>query len=146
MRLPDIRPDRKAMPAIAVRELNRGDYPFQAEHNGERLLVRWRWKDAVKGMKIFILGFLLMVSLAVLPVQAQETDDRSWAENLPPNQDSIETPWFIRDTTGSTLAERLSEEEPEDSRQADGVLIISGIGMIFIGACIVIKTAHGKTK
>lgn len=62
-------------------------------------------------MKRFLLGLMLMLSLSVMPVMAQEEDDRTWIESLPPNQDSIETPWFIRDTTGSTLAERLKDDE-----------------------------------
>lgn len=65
-------------------------------------------------MKRFLLGLMLMLSLSVMPVMAQEDGDRTWIESLPPNQDSIETPWFIRDTTGSTLAERLKDDEKKE--------------------------------
>lgn len=51
MRLPNIRPDKKEMFDIVVNELHKDEYPFEAEHNGKRLVIRWkqnwaqlRWK------------------------------------------------------------------------------------------------------
>lgn len=42
MRLPDIRPCKKEMLKIIVNELRKDKYPFEAEHDRDRLVIRWK--------------------------------------------------------------------------------------------------------
>lgn len=61
-------------------------------------------------MKKFFITIMFMVMFCTTPVTAKETNDVSWIENLPPNQDSIETPWFIQETDSSQPAEEQDDD------------------------------------
>lgn len=84
-------------------------------------------------MRKFIQGLFLGLLVAVTPVMftmAQEEDDRSWIESLPPNQDSIETPYFIRD--------REQEEVEADAKLISPLIPGSIAAVVAAGSCVML--------
>lgn len=62
-------------------------------------------------MKKLFITIMFMAMFCATPVTAKETNDMSWIENLPPNQDSIETPWFIENTDDSQPAGKQEDDD-----------------------------------
>lgn len=93
-------------------------------------------------MRKFIQGLFLGLFMSVTPAMltiAKEEGDRSWIESLPPNQDSIETPYFIRD--------REQEEVEADAKLISPLIPGSIAAIVTAGSCVMLyRNRHDGDK